>query len=396
MSTETQSVSAETTVESSQQTQDTAPATPARPPELVAAMEAHKASLDARLGKGARASEHESTEPAGASSAAPAAQTTQDEVKGKEGAPEVQPEASGEQASSTPDKAAQRTEDTPADVIGKYLRQTRLAEEARKQAAAEASAAKAAAEEAKRAHEAAEAAKREAAQERAKAAELRELAKTKPDEAIRRLVGDTALRDSTVIIDLVEKLGKGEAIEAEGTQGLTQEQIIERVVAAVKAQQEADRKAEAEKQEAEAAKTAQEKAKEIEANRAAYFTGLNGEFEAKRHLYPFMASKRGGVSREAIDQWLQSRYAQTHALPSPDQIFEHFNEECRQEALAYSKSLGIPTQTSGQPKPPTLSPSAAIKTGVDSRGKPPVPTTPLSLKDERELIVRRLEQTSAK
>lgn len=285
-----------------------------------------------------------------------------------------------QEAQGTP--AAPAETDSPPDVIARYLRQERAARAAKKQAEEAAAASKAE-------QEAARVAKETAEKARQTTDELMALAKSNPKEAVRKLLGDSTLRDSSVLYDLMTGLDeKGEAPKQ------TEE---ERVVALVSREIEIRKAAEQKVEEEARVQAEQKRQAENKQNREIYFTGLAEEFKANSTKYPFLAA--GGMKISEIDTWIGEQFAATHVLPTPDAIFTHFDGVQKKVA----EKLAAALHKTGGPTPPATpqsgqkpSPNAALKVGVDSRGKPPVKTGEhKSFRDEREEIMQRLDRTRA-
>lgn len=350
---------------------EAAPATPAVNPrdDLKAAIEAHKAALGMT---GKKDEEPPPAEPEKPDEAAAPAETKEE--------PKTDAQPAQDAAQATP--AAPVEPDSPPDIIARYLKQERAARAAKKQAEEAAAAAKAEQEAARAARETAEKA-------RQATDELMALAKSNPQAAVRKLLGDATLRDSTVLYDLITSLD-----DKNGTAAPTQTE--EERVAALVAREIETRKA-AEQREAEAArvKAEQQRQAENKANREIYFSGLAEEFKANAAKYPFLAAE--AVSTAEMDTWIGQQFNANHVLPSPDAIFAHFDgvQKKRAERLAAAlhKTGGPTPPVTPQQKP---SPNTALKVTVDSRGKAPTRTDERkSFRDEREEIMQRLERTRA-
>ena len=286
------------------------------------------------------------------------------------------PPAEGEaaqKAEPAPEPVAAKEEpqqDAVATSIARYLRETRLAREERARLAKERETLKAAPPVDTRAME---------------ALQRFEAAKAKnPVLAVEELLGDEALK-GTFVLDLLDHLKRkedGEVMTPERQADLA----AQRAVAAIEAKQAAEREAAAK---AQAAREAEKEAQ----NKEAFFTGLKAEFSQKAEKYPYLAA--AGVDTSEIDAAVSAHYKATREIPTPDMIFQHFEQIKEKEAQKYlrvaQKKAGNVIAPVAQAKP---APSAPVPATVDSRGKPVTPSRPETVREQRERIAAALDQAA--
>lgn len=338
-----------------------AEATPALPPDLVAAMEAHNARFP-------------SVKTMKAEQAAPAQEAAKEEPTTAAASEQVDEVVTGDPAPVVPEpkKDPAAPDDEVATRLARYMAQERAIRAQAKQMAEERKAWAA----------------REAKVKQLE--ELESLRTTNPVEYVRRTVPREAL-EGTFVVDLLNAPEDGSAPP------LTEEQQAEKLAA--KAMEIAQAKLKEE--EAAKAKAAEEAAKaKEEANKAAYYTGVAAELEQKAEQYPYLAAE--GIDVETFDRTLRAHHKATGKVPTPDMLFRHFDKKLEQKAASllqvYQKRTGA--QPAQKPAPVASPPSrSASPVTVDTRGR--VPESKPELKGyarvlaEREEIIARLNAQHA-
>jgi hypothetical protein len=358
---------------------------------LAAAAAEHTAELTGMLAKPAQSAQAEPG--ADEQGAAPQAEgDAQDKPPEGETGEAAKPEDGQEENAKADDKEPDKPADKPeeesvAGAIAKYVRQHTAAVAREKEA-------KAKLEQIEKDRAELEGQRQTFQQSQRMVEELARLATDSPIDAIENLLGTAALIDehSTIVSDLLDRI----TARKNGAPAVSDEQRIAAAVErAVRQERETRTKAEEEAQRRAQA----ERATKREAGLAAYLVGLAAEFEDNADSFPFLQGDP--ILREEypkIDAWMQEQFSATGQIPKPMDVLKHFEAERESAALAKipilektGKLAARKAEAAVAQVAPAKHPSAAVATGVDSRGKAPPPAKGKSLEEEREEIARRLD-----
>lgn len=227
--------------------------------------------------------------------------------------------------------------DSPADRIGEYMRQTRAAKAAQKEAAE---------------------AKAKLAEEMERLKPYRELAELKardPLAALRQAFGKE--------LDETDLAVRALAGEKETTVELTDDERAE--LLAVKAAEIAEKKRLAAEAEAKKAKEAEDAQKE-EASQAAYYAGVATELTKQAGTFPLLASE--GIDGKEWDKALRGHHKATGKVPTFAMLAEHFEKKI--EAQTNARYAILQKRNGVQVAPP-----APIPSGLPVAAKAPVVAT---------------------